>query len=237
MRAKQSVLIVEDDELCRETLATQLADDYGYAVLMAMTLVGADKLINEDGAHIDAVILDVSLPDGDGRNFCEKLRRDRHNMPIIVLTGSDSEIDVVYGLEAGANDYIAKPFRVSELAARLRAQLRLFEDTDDAKFQVGTYVFRPSRKLLHHPFTGRRIHLTNKETALLKFLYLSDQAVDRHMLMQELWGDTPATTHTLETHVYRLRQKIESDPANPTILQTMRGRYFLSPEMEPASRM
>src|SRR5215831_5095891 len=101
-------------------------------------------LSNTSGAKIDAAILDVTLPDGDGRDFCDRLRRAGHKMPIIILTGSDSESDVVRGLEAGANDYIVKPFRLTELAARLRAQLRQFESSDDAEFTVGTFIFRPS---------------------------------------------------------------------------------------------
>jgi DNA-binding response OmpR family regulator len=107
MRAKQSVLIVEDDELRRETVAVQLAEDHYYSVYTAATLDAAERIIGRDSTRIDAVILDVSLPDGDGRNFCEKLRGEGHNIPIIVLTGSDSETDVVYGLKAGTNDYIS----------------------------------------------------------------------------------------------------------------------------------
>jgi DNA-binding response OmpR family regulator len=235
MRSKQSVLIIEDDELLAETLAAQLIEDHHYRVYTAATLATAGRIIDGDSTRIDAVILDLSMPDGDGRDFCYRLRRQGHKMPVIMLTGSDSEADIVSGLEAGANDYIAKPFRISELAARLRAQLRLFEGSDDAAFPIGAFLFRPAQRALYHSSTQRRIRLTNKEAAILKFLYLSNnQSADRQMLAYELWGDSPATMHTLETHVYRLRQKIESDPTRPTMLRTKDKHYCLNPDIAPA---
>ena len=122
-------------------------------------------------ARFDAVILDVGLPDGDGRDLCSRLRKQGHRMPIIMLTGLDSETDVVKGLDCGANDYIAKPFKLAVLLARLRAQLRIFENSEDAVFTIGPYTFRPAAKLLQEPAKNRRIRLTEKEAAILKFLY------------------------------------------------------------------
>ncbi len=140
-------------------------------------------------ARFDAIILDVSLPDGDGRDFCVKLRRQGHKMPVIMLTGSDAETDVVRGLDSGANDYIAKPFRLNELLARLRAQLRIFENSEDAVFTIGPYTFRPSAKLLQEPTKNRRIRLTEKEAAILKFLYRAgDRAVARQVLLERGLG-------------------------------------------------
>ena len=152
-------------------------------------------------------------------------------MPIIMLTGSDDEADVVRGLDAGANDYIAKPFRLAELLARLRAQLRIFENSEDAVFTIGPYTFRPSAKLLHEPMKNRRIRLTEKEAAILKFLYRAGtRPVARQVLLNEVWGYNAAvTTHTLETHIYRLRQKIEPDPSNARLLVTEGGGYRLDP--------
>ena len=154
-------------------------------------------------------------------------------MPVIMLTGSDGEADVVRGLDSGANDYIAKPFRANELLARLRTQLRLFDGSEEAVFTVGPYTFRPAKKLLQDPAKNRRIRLTDKELAILKFLYRSDaRPVGREILLHEVWGYNPAvTTHTLETHIYRLRQKLETNPANPALLLTEQGGYRLNLHM------
>jgi DNA-binding response OmpR family regulator len=187
-------------------------------------------------ARFDAVILDVGLPDGDGRDYCVRLRGEGHRMPIIMLTGSNAENDVVRGLDSGANDYISKPFRLAELLARLRAQLRSFESSEDAVFAIGPYMFRPAAKLLQDPGRGRRIRLTEKEAAILKFLYRAGtHAVARQVLLNEVWGyNASVTTHTLETHIYRLRQKIEPDPGNARLLITEGGGYRLDPEGAPA---
>jgi DNA-binding response OmpR family regulator len=237
MPAKRLILIVEDDQDLAPTLAEHLTDDGGFAVVTATTLERADAALNTKDARFDAIILDIGLPDGDGRDYCAQLRRQGHQMPVIILTGADGEADVVRGLDSGANDYIAKPFRSNELLARLRAQLRLFDSSEEAVLLVGPYTFRPARKLLQDPAKNRRIRLTDKEAAILKFLYRSDaRPVDRHILLHQVWGYNPAvTTHTLETHIYRLRQKIEANPANPSLLVTERGGYRLNPESDTAA--
>ena len=178
----------------------------------------------------DAILLDVGLPDADGRDFCAQLRRDGNNTPIIMLTGADAESDVVRGLDAGANDYIAKPFRLPELLARLRAQLRIFDNSEAASFTIGPYLFRPSAKLLMDPAKNRKVRLTDKECRILKYLLRTNAApVNRATLLADVWGfNSGVTTHTLETHIYRLRQKIEADPANPRLLLTDRGAYRLN---------
>ncbi|HET6184317.1 MAG TPA: response regulator transcription factor [Acetobacteraceae bacterium] len=232
MSSERPILIVDDDADLRATLAEQLAVDGEFQSVKAASLAEAEEKLNEPDARFDAVILDVRLPDGDGRDFCVKLRRQGHKMPVIMLTGSDAETDVVRGLDSGANDYVAKPFRLAELLARLRAQLRIFENSEDAVFTIGPYTFRPSAKLLQDPHKNRRIRLTEKEAAILKFLYRAgDRAVARQILLNEVWGYNAAvTTHTLETHIYRLRQKIEPDPANARLLVTEGGGYRLDPE-------
>ena len=168
---ERPILIVDDDATLRSMLAEQLAVDGEFSASGAETAGEAEAKISAQEARFDALILDVSLPDGDGRDLCARLRRNGIKVPIIMLTGSDNEADVVRGLEAGANDYIAKPFRLAELLARLRAQLRSFENSEDAVFTIGPYTFRPAAKLLQEPTSNRRIRLTEKEAAILKFLY------------------------------------------------------------------
>ena len=137
MSAERPVLIVDDDDALRETLVDQLAVDGEFAATEAGSVKAAEERLAAKDARFDAVILDVGLPDGDGRDLCAKLRKQGQRMPIIMLTGYDSETDVVKGLDCGANDYIAKPFKLTVLLARLRAQLRIFENSEDAVFTIG----------------------------------------------------------------------------------------------------
>jgi DNA-binding response OmpR family regulator len=231
MAGERPILIVDDDRALREELASQLRVDGDFRPAEAATAEEAEALLKVQGSRFDALILDVGLPDGDGRDLCARLRKQGLRMPIIMLTGSDEEADVVRGLDSGANDYIAKPFKLRELLARLRAQLRIFENSEDAVFTIGPYTFRPSAKMLEEPTKKRRIRLTEKEAAILKFLYRAGiKPVARQVLLNEVWGYNAAvTTHTLETHIYRLRQKIEPDPANARLLVTEGGGYRLDP--------
>lgn len=229
MNGTKSLLIVDDDEILRQTLAEQLTQDGSFAVSTAGTIAEARTRLLEQGERYDAIVLDISLPDGDGRDFCAELREADVKVPILMLTAHDDEEDVVRGFEAGANDYVAKPFRLAEFLARLRAQIRLFANSEDAIFEIGPYVFRPALKLLQDQTTRRRIRLTEKEAAILKYLYRAQgKPVPRQELLNEVWGYNAAvTTHTLETHIYRLRQKIEADPARATLLVTEAGGYRL----------
>ncbi len=231
MPGERPILIVDDDAALREMLVEQLEVEGEFAASVAGTVTEAEAMVTARDARFDALILDVTLPDGDGRDLCASLRKAGLRMPIIMLTGSDDEADVVRGLDAGANDYIAKPFRLAELLARLRAQVRIFENSEDAVFTIGPYTFRPSAKLLQEPVKNRRIRLTEKEAAILKFLYRAGtRPVARQVLLNEVWGyNANVTTHTLETHIYRLRQKIEPDPGNARLLVTEGGGYRLDP--------
>ena len=217
MSADRPILIVDDDGVLRETLADQLAVDGEFTAVAAASIGEAEEKLAAKDARFDAVILDVSLPDGDGRDLCTRLRKQGQKMPIIMLTGSDAETDVVRGLDSGANDYIAKPFRLNELLARLRAQLRIFENSEDAVFTIGPYTFRPSAKLLHDSGKNRRIRLTEKEAAILKFLYRSGtRAVARQVLLNEVWGyNAMPSTRTVDVHIAWLRQKLEAQPRKP----------------------
>jgi DNA-binding response OmpR family regulator len=231
MAGGRPILIVDDDQVLRAMLAEQLSVDGEFTAYEAERAADAEAQVIGGNERYDAVILDVGLPDGDGRDLCSRLRRHGVKVPIIMLTGSDDEADVVRGLDSGANDYISKPFRMAELLARLRAQLRIFENSEDAVFTIGPYTFRPSAKLLQDTERNRRIRLTEKEAAILKFLYRAGtKPVGRQVLLNEVWGYNAAvTTHTLETHIYRLRQKIEPDPTSARLLLTEGGGYRLDP--------
>ena len=192
------------------------------------TATAGVKAVKAD--HADLVILDVNLPDMDGREACKIIRRNGYKGPVIMLTGQASDSDTILGLDSGANDYVTKPFRFAVLLARIRAHLRQHEQSEDAIFKVGPYTFKPAAKLLLRQDNGK-IRLTEKETAIIKFLLRAgEQVVSRDVLLQDVWGyNAGVTTHTLETHVYRLRQKIERDPSHAEILVTEGGGYKLVP--------
>ena len=237
MVSARPVLVVDDDDAFLKVLVAHLEFDGQFAATGVDTIAEANNRLSAHCARFDALLLDINLPDGDGRNFCVTLRRQGHQMPIILLSGVGGEDNVVLGLDAGANDYIAKPFRIGELMARLRAQLRVFENSEHAVFSVGPFIFRPAAKLLVDQARDRRIPLTEKETLILKLLYRAGRsAVARDVLLNEVWGyRAVVTTHTLETHIYRLRQKLEPNPSNARILLTERGGYRLDPSaMRPS---
>ena len=226
-RAKK-ILLVDDDDLLRETLIEQFGVHDEFSVEPVETANKAIERAKEE-AHIDLMLLDVGLPDMDGREACRIMRKNGFKSPIIMLTGADSEADTILGLDAGANDYVAKPFKFGVLLARVRAHLRSHEQSEDAVFKVGPYEFRPAVKMLVTQ-EDKKIRLTEKETSILKFLYRAGgKPVTRNILLDEVWGyNSGVTTHTLETHVYRLRQKIEPDPSNASILLTESGGYRLA---------
>ena len=224
----KTILIVDDDADLSESLAEQLGLHEEFDVRTVDTAKAAIERVKDE--QIDLMILDVGLPDMDGREACKVMRKHGFRAPVIMLTAQDADSDTVLGLEAGANDYVSKPFRFAVLLARIRAQLRQHEQSEDAVFSIGTYTFRPSQKLLVGP-TGSKVRLTEKETSILKYLYRAgEKVVTRDVLLHEVWGyNAGVTTHTLETHIYRLRQKIERDPSQAELLLTEGGGYKLSP--------
>ncbi len=228
MLSPRTILVVDDDDALRSALVEQLSVNGEFAPVDAASLSEAEARLS-NGTRYEALLLDVSLPDGDGRDFCRLLRERGIKAPIIMLTASAEESDVVRGLDSGANDYLAKPFRLNELLARLRAHLRSFESSEDAEIKIGPYQFRPAARLLLDA-KGGKTRLTDKESAILRYLYRAGKAVARQTLLEAVWGyKQTITTHTLETHVYRLRQKIEADPQNAKILITDGGGYKLNP--------
>lgn len=227
MSGSKRLLLVDDDQELLSMLVEQLGLHDDFQITEADS---GKKALDSAKAHtFDVIILDVGLPDMDGRDVCRIMRKDGVKSPIIMLTGADTDADTILGLDAGANDYVVKPFKLGVLLARIRAHIRQHERSDDAVFTIGPYTFTPSAKMLVDNQSNKKIKLTDKEAAILKYLYRSGpQVVPREKLLDEVWGyNAGVTTHTLETHVYRLRQKIEPDPANAQLLITDSGGYRL----------
>jgi len=227
MTQAKHVLLVEDDEMLAQSLVEQLTREGDYTVVLASDC--ADARARAADGLFEFMILDVGLPDGDGRDLCRAFRAGGVTCPIILLTAADSDADTIAGLGAGANDYVTKPFRFAVLMARVHAHLRSHDRSEEAMYRIGPYTFRPSAKLLIDAH-AHKIRLTEKETNILKYLYRMGATVARETLLNEVWGYNPAvTTHTLETHIYRLRQKIEENPGDARILITETGGYRLVP--------
>ncbi len=232
MAIKKRILLIDDDADLREELVEQFAlydefetTDFGTAT---------EGIAAAKANSYDLILLDVDLPDMLGTEACQLMRKANVAAPIVMLTGNDGDMNEILGLNSGANDYVTKPFRFAVLLARLRAHLRSFEQSEDAVFQVGPYEFAPAYKKLVPPqIEGERpvrdIRLTEKETNILKYLYRAGgKPVGREELLHEVWGyNSGVTTHTLETHVYRLRQKIEPERGVATLLVTSPGGYRL----------
>ena len=220
MTGAKKVLIVDGDRDLQETLKEQFEVNSEFLTDVVSSGHGAiDKTLEQ---YYDIILVDARLPDIDGTIACTAMRQNGIKSPIVMLSEIDTDEATILALDAGANDYVIKPFRVNVLMARLRARIRETEQSEHAVFQIGHYSFHPIDKSMHDNRNEQKIRLTEKETAIVKFLYLaSDNVVSRDTLLGEVWGyNAGVTTHTLETHVYRLRQKIEEDPSNAVILVT-----------------
>ncbi|MDB5635390.1 MAG: DNA-binding response regulator, partial [Bradyrhizobium sp.] len=181
MANARKILIVDDDTDLRDTLVEQLSLHDEFEASAVDT--GAKGASAAKANAPDLVLMDVGLPDTDGREVVRSLRKGGFKAPIIMLTGHDTDSDTILGLESGANDYVAKPFRFAVLLARIRAQLRQHEASEDAVFSVGPYSFRPGSKMLTGA-NARKVRLTEKETAILRFLYRAGQLpVSRETLL------------------------------------------------------
>ncbi|MCA6316047.1 MAG: response regulator transcription factor, partial [Phenylobacterium sp.] len=224
MAQPKTLLIVDDNDDLRTELADLLASGGEFTVHQAADGAAGVRAALE--SRPDLILLDVDLPDTNGREVCRELRARQVACPVIMLTAADTETEMVGGLDAGANDYVTKPFKLAVLQARIRAQLRSHEHSEGAVFRLGPFEFRPAAKVLVDA-SGRKIRLTEKETNILKYLYRAgDKPVPREELLAEVWGyNAGVTTHTLETHVYRLRQKIENGSACGRLILTEGGGY------------
>lgn len=219
-----TVLLVEDEPTLRETLAFNLKRD-GYELILAADGVQALERFN---SQIDLVLLDVMLPKLSGTEVCKQIRQ-KSNVPIMMLTAKDSEIDKVLGLELGADDYLTKPYSYRELLARVRALLRrslaVFEESvaPAQTLEVGELVLDQEAHEVRA--RGELVQMPLREYELLEFLMQNPgRVLTRNQLLDQIWGyNYIGDTKTLDVHIKRLRSKIEVDPANPQIVLTVRG--------------
>ena len=222
------ILIVDGNVSARNDLARQVAG-MGYKVTGAASAEAASSLLCR-ASRADLVLIDTDLPDGDGRDLVVALRHRGVMLPMILLSDAASEDDIVAGLDAGADDYMVRPLRIREFAARIRAQFRITIDRDEDDLRVGVLTYRPATRTAFHPFLPQPVRLTEKEAALLARLCRAEgRPVSRQTLLREVWGYSPSvSSHTVETHIYRLRRKIEGSPATPPIVLSDEAGYRLS---------
>lgn len=230
-------LIADPNHAARATLAEQLTS----RIDCTATPVESAAALREQlrpGTHFDAIFMEARLPDADGRDLCRELRGRGFQAPILMLGASAREADVVWALDAGANDYLPKPYSAAVLVARVRAQLRSFETSEYAEVAIGNTLFRPGARTLVPAGGGRPLRLTDKEAGVLKQLHRAHgRPLSRETLLREVWGySTESETHTVETHVYRLRKKVEL-PGCGFVIFNDAGSYRLQVEVTPGQLM
>ena len=226
------ILVVDDDRAVRESLRRSLSFN-GYTVDLAEDGVEALEAINNE--RPDALVLDVMMPRLDGLEVCRPLRSTGDDLPILVLTARDSVSERVSGLDAGADDYLPKPFALEELLARLRALLRRTGPEDASEGAVMTFAdltLDPSTREVHRG--NRSISLTRTEFSLLEMLIANPRRVlTRSRILEEVWGfDFPTSGNALEVYVGYLRRKTESE-GEPRLIHTVRGVGYVLRETPP----
>jgi DNA-binding response OmpR family regulator len=223
----QTILIVDDDALLRAMLRAHFAE-VGFRSLEAANVAEAKQQL-DNATVCDAMILDILLPDGDGRDFCAELRADGFRLPILLLTGLTGSADLVRGLDSGANDYVAKPFLATELLARLRAHLRIAGANGETDWLLGPFRFRQALGTLERPDGSLHARLPAKEAAILKLLLAAgSRPVARSTILRNVWRERPQSgSRSLKTHMSRLRQKLENDTSRHRIIVKCGDGYLL----------
>jgi DNA-binding response OmpR family regulator len=227
MSSSAKILLVNSDRDLSEALIYQLSLNDKYQIIES----GEDNLFTQINNNSFNIVIINSQPSKlNGHNVAKKLRTGGYkNLIIMLITHSDAS-NVDNNLSIEANEYITKPFKYTQLLKSIKLHLLQFERTADTEYNLGSYLFKPNSKILEAN-GNESIRLTEKENDILKFLYQNlETIVSRETLLHEVWGyNSKVTTHTLETHIYRLRQKIEIDPANACFLITETGGYRLKP--------
>src|SRR4249919_2618295 len=217
-----SVLLAEDDVSISDPLARALRRE-GYDVDVSAD--GPSTLEAAMAGGLDLIVLDIGLPQVDGLEVCRRLRSEGQSVPVLILTARADEVDTVIGLDAGADDYVTKPFRLAELLARVRAVMRRGQ-VESAVHEVrGITVDSDARKAW---LGGTELQLTVKEFDLLRVLVRdAGRVVSRGQLMREVWGSPwPSSTKTLDMHMTWLRRKLGDDPVDSRYITTVRGVGF-----------
>ena len=217
------LLIVDDDAYLRANLRQQFFAEGFQNIFDVGSVTGLNAALED--ADPDLILLDLQMPDCNGVEMCKRFRRDGFAKPIVMLTDKNAESDIIEGLKAGANDYVKKPIRMGDLLARINIQLQQFKVTDDIRFEIAGLNFVPANKILHKIGCARIQALTEKETKILQVLHRAfPESVTKSELLNEVWGMRDGlTTHTLETHIYRLRQKIGRVTETPIVTTTENG--------------
>ena len=190
-----------------------------------MSVTEAISLIVKE--HFDCILIDSNLADVSLSNLCKNIRQEGVRSPIILVAEELGEDVAIVALDAGANDYVLKPFKINVLVAKIRSNIRQFEQSEFAILRFGRFSFKPGDKILLNNSSKEEVRLTDKETAIIKLLYLSGgEVVTRATLLEEVWGyNTTLTTHTLETHIYRIRQKVGNASSGQDFIATESEGY------------
>ena len=211
--------------MLKELLLDQLQKQGEYLLEESLSVTEAISLIVKE--HFDCILVDSSLADVSLSNLCKNIRQEGVRSPIILVAEELGEDVAIVALDAGANDYVLKPFKINVLVAKIRSNIRQFEQSEFAILRFGRFSFKPGDKILLNNSSKEEVRLTDKETAIIKLLYLSGgEVVTRATLLEEVWGyNTTLTTHTLETHIYRIRQKVGNATSGQDFIATESEGY------------
>ena len=225
MVKRKTILFVSEFLLLKQLLLDQLQKQGEYLLEESLSVTEAISLIVKE--HFDCILIDSNLANVSLSNLCKNIRQEGVRSPIILVAEELGEDVAIAALDAGANDYVLKPFKINVLVAKIRSNIRQFEQSEFAILRFGRFSFKPGDKILLNNSSKEEVRLTDKETAIIKLLYLSGgEVVTRATLLEEVWGyNTTLTTHTLETHIYRIRQKVGNASSGQDFIATESEGY------------